>query len=146
MEGWQGSYDCEAEEQNWAPTTLSSVADLPTPPISCSNWLIADHLLIGGEPATEEVKKLVKSGINTFVCLCEFPSFEAYLQAYPSKIQKGKCNFIYFPIVDHETVEPNTLVVDFIKELRTLIYKGNKIFIHCLGGHGYETNIKLINY
>lgn len=131
---WNEAGKFEIEDQNWTPG-LTEVSDLPAPPTNNSNWLIPDRLLIGSFPRGNDVDNLVNCGINTFVSLNGEFSFDYYLQSYPNEIDHEKCNFLHFPIADFKTASTSS-IVDFIKRLRFLIFKGYKIFLHCAAGHG----------
>ena len=80
---------------------------------------------------------LLDAGINTFVCLRGEWSFETYKKKYPLIVEKsGKTvNFIHFRIDDFDVAD-DKFTVDFISELVNRVKNGQKLYIHCFGGHG----------
>ena len=104
-------------------------------PFYISNWL-SDKLCVGGYPKNQfELNTLLSAGITTFVCLNEpFEKDRSY--KYENDLPKDKnCSFINEPIEDMNItsdVKVRTLCENIVKK----IYKGEKVYIHCKGGHG----------
>ena len=128
----------------WFPDKLPKLKSLPKAPTTRSNWLVPDHLLIGAKPGGyyfntwPDLEAYLKVGINTFVCLIgELRDLQAYRRNYPSEAEKHGANaeFIHFRICDFETVDRETLQ-PFVLELARRLRQGEKIYVHCLGGHG----------
>lgn len=135
-----------------------------TGPTSESNWLIPGRLLVGGYPGSYynnplETKKiqeaLINSGIDTFVCLNQeygkknhiaYANSLNFINLFKEISEKNfnkEKNFIIFPIVNMQTTN-NKKVIDLCKILYKKIKKGEKIYIHCSGGHGRTGTISAI--
>jgi protein-tyrosine phosphatase len=104
-------------------------------PFYISNWL-SDKLCVGGYPKNKlELNTLLGAGIGVFVCLNEsFEKDRSY--KYENDLPKDKnCLFINEPIKDMNItsdVKVRTLCENIVKK----IYNGEKVYIHCKGGHG----------
>ena len=112
-------------------------------PFNISNWL-SDKLCVGGYPKNKfELNTLLSAGITTFVCLNE-PSDEDRRYKYEKDFPKDKnCLFINEPIEDMNIttdVKVRALCENIVKR----IYKGEKVYIHCRGGHGRTGTIAAI--
>ena len=112
-------------------------------PIFISNWL-SDKLCVGGYPKNKlELNNILATGITTFVCLNE-PFDKDRLYKYEKDLPKDKnCLFINEPIQDMNVtsdVKVRALCENIVKK----IYKGEKVYIHCRGGHGRTGTIAAI--
>lgn len=98
-------------------------------PLFCSEY-IKDSVYFGGYPSEEWFKELIDFGITCFVDLTTQVEKENLKYNYNFR------NTIHFPIRDNNA----PLVVDnyirLIINISGLIDKGEKIYIHCKGGHG----------
>lgn len=101
-------------------------------PTKESNWVIPKILLVGGYPdSANHIKLIQEAGIDTFICLngVEKSNFYKYEETLPSE------NFVHFPIEDMSIgtdSEIKQLCIVIIEKL----LNGNKIYLHCSGGHG----------
>eukprot|EP00164_Ancoracysta_twista_P003603 GFYU01004825.1.p1 GENE.GFYU01004825.1~~GFYU01004825.1.p1 ORF type:complete len:196 (-),score=21.68 GFYU01004825.1:393-980(-) len=114
-----------------------------------SNWVIRDHLMQGAYPGSvkfkkhiETLDKIVKSGIDTFVCLVEDHEL-ARLNSYPFVVRhlleeandSRQMEFLRYPIVDmNVTTDEN--VVQIVNSVIAKLEAGKKVYVHCWGGHG----------
>jgi hypothetical protein len=138
-------------------------------PLIEQNWLIPGHLMIGGYPASytgnisesnEILKALVQvEGIDTFVCLNQeygrnkiHPAYaddttdscfgKNNIKAYNPIFDKSK-NFVHLPIPDMSIAEKSkvkALCENIIQRLQS----GERIYLHCSGGHGRSGTIAAI--
>lgn len=138
-------------------------------PLIEQNWLIPGHLMIGGYPASfmgnisdsnEILKTLVQVvGINTFVCLnAEYGKnriHPAYaddttsacfgrnnIKAYNPSFDKSQ-NFVHLPIPDM-SIAGKASVVRLCENIVDRLQSGEKLYIHCSGGHGRTGTIAAI--
>lgn len=112
-------------------------------PIIISNWL-SDKLCVGGYPKNKfELDKILATGITTFVCLNQ-PFDKERIYKYEKDFPKDKnCLFINEPIEDMNIttdVKVRTLCENIVKK----IYDGEKVYVHCKGGHGRTGTIAAI--
>jgi len=110
-------------------------------PTNESNWAIPDILLVGGYPNDlHDIKLIQNLGIKTFVCLNdEYGSSSEYI-SYANVLDKD--NFIHVPIKDMKTTGDD-IIQKLCEDLKQRIINGDKIFLHCAGGHG-RTGVVLI--
>ena len=112
-------------------------------PIIISNWL-SDKLCVGGYPKNRlELNNILATGITTFVCLNQ-PFDKDRIYKYEKDLPKDKnCLFINEPIEDMSItsdVKVRALCENIVKK----IYNGEKVYIHCRGGHGRTGTIAAI--
>lgn len=120
-----------------------------------TNWVIYPNLLIGGNPGQSRTrfKNLLKMkdndsgediGRTTFVCLMgEYKNLESFYENNYPRLLKGsmakeinkEISFMHYPIHDFEASDIMTLR-NLIDELKRRILKGERVFLHCRGGHG----------
>lgn len=104
-----------------------------------TNW-VTNSLLVGGLPRTEQDFNLIKSqGINVFVNLMSTkeatrgkkkPPFD-----YREVNNRRNITYLNFPVKDLYTLNDNEMI-KIAKRVVDELGKGNKVYIHCLGGHG----------
>lgn len=101
-------------------------------PIITSNWL-SDKICVGGYPKTRfELERLTKSGINVFVCLNGSDKSEFY--KYERQLSSNK-TYINEPIEDM-SITTDDRIRELCERIVIRIRNGDKVFIHCTGGHG----------
>ena len=102
-------------------------------PTMISNF-VTDNLFMGGYPNNKyEIYKLIGIGINTFVCLngSDKKTYYKYEDELPKNI-----NYIHEPIEDMN-ITTDEKIVSLCQEIAYRIKeKGEKVFVHCKGGHG----------
>lgn len=135
----------------------------PTP---WSNWVIPGQVIAGAYPASLDdaetnriLTTLLESGINTFVCLQAEVNINIPDLAWKSghglrpyirdaqkilskarhtcspRITQQKIDFLHLPIIDGNVTTDsalNKLAIDCCDR----VLRGEKLYIHCWGGHG----------
>ena len=135
------------------PSIESECYENPKSPFA--NWIIPNFAMAGiypyvdginiktHEEAERNFKYLQEDGINTFICLqaeinCNgasikghpyFPEYEWYKKHHPN------INFHFFPIIDGGTTS-NDNICAVIGVILNHIASGDRVYIHCAGGHG----------
>lgn len=120
-------------------------------PTGTSNWLIRDRLLMSAYPGDTDEKKaiekarcILESGIRTIVCLQtnkELMRFKEYRSVFESEFNLGQnksssLQFLQLEIPDTHVAQ-DTEVNSFVdNELIPRFHRGEKMLIHCWGGHG----------
>ncbi|KAL9643148.1 hypothetical protein ABK040_001637 [Willaertia magna] len=154
-----GHLDYNPKEHVLPPNFLTSTSTtitlptLPTVPYQCdetiykgpteySNWLIPNHILLGGYPrGSKEVKSILSAGTTTFVNLVEEHEMLRCGPFYYASALKKKStqllnlNYVTFPIRD-KNIEDDKKVMEIINLLIQLVQSGEVLYIHCVGGHG----------
>ena len=71
------------------------------------------------------------------MCLRGEWTLEEFKSKYPDLVEKSgkKVNFLHFPIDDFDIAEEQS-TVNFVNELANRVRRGDKMYIHCQGGHG----------
>ena len=112
-------------------------------PFYISNWL-SDKLCVGGYPANKfELNTLLVSEITTFVCLNE-QSDKERIYKYENDFPKDKIySFINEPIEDM-SITFDDKVIALCEIIVEKIYNGEKVYLHCKGGHGRTGTIAAI--
>jgi hypothetical protein len=107
-------------------------------PTTQSNVLIPGMLIVGGYPDKDSVIQAIKdTGINTFICLNnEYGSitkqraFISYANGLTSDYK-----FIHAKIKDMG-IGKDKVILNLCKQITEMILNGDKIYLHCSGGHG----------
>jgi len=121
-------------------------------PTNGSNWVIQGMVLCGENPSSKDndthlsnLMAHVNVGITIYVCLQqkgELENFRPYINDYAELATKLSVSgpvdarVIHFPIVDGFSAPDDTKLLEFVKELISLIQKGEKLYIHCWAGRG----------
>jgi len=101
-------------------------------PITSSNWVIENVLLVGGFPTGIESFRAIQAvGINTFVCLNGMDKYEFYNYEY----NLSEDQFIHVPIEDMGVTD-DAIVLELCENIAKRILDGDTVYIHCAGGHG----------
>jgi ribA/ribD-fused uncharacterized protein len=97
-----------------------------------SSYFIKDVALFGSHPTQDDVIELEKAGVKIFVDLT-YPQ-EKKITSYNTQYQ-----YIRYPITDRRIPTDRfgfcIFIVDIAQKIKKLP-KGDKIYIHCKGGHG----------
>ena len=102
-------------------------------PTYTSNW-VTDNLYMGGYPKNKsDIDKLIGVGINTFVCLNG--SDKVHFYKYEDELSKN-ITYIHEPIEDMNVTTDKKIISLCRNIVRRIKTKGEKIFVHCAGGHG----------
>ena len=112
-------------------------------PFYISNW-ISDKLCVGGYPANKfELNTLLLSEITTFVCLNEIFDKERTYKYENDFPKDKKLSFINEPIEDMNITSDDKVLV-LCEIIVEKIYNGEKVYLHCKGGHGRTGTIAAI--
>lgn len=101
-----------------------------------SSYFIKNKCLFGPYPSKQDIIEFLNHGINIFVNLT---TPEEKLEDYQNLIKAISCNsieYINFPIPDHKYPKNIYEFYRMLYYLKLKILSGNKIYIHCKGGHG----------
>jgi protein-tyrosine phosphatase len=102
-------------------------------PIYTSNW-VSNNLCMGGYPKTKNhIQQLINAGIDTFVCLNGKDKDKFY--KYEDELPENK-TYIHEPIDDmsNTTDEKLRLLCENVAD--RIQIRGEKVYVHCAGGHG----------
>lgn len=96
-----------------------------------SSYFIEDKCLFGPYPSNTDVKELEKNGVKYFIDLT----------SKEDKLDNYNCNttYISYPIRDNyipDDREDFTNFLEYVKKIYHSLASGDKIYIHCKGGHG----------
>ena len=91
--------------------------------ISC---LISNSVYFGAYPTPDMIDILKEKEFTHIINLTE--------NEYPHNDSSIK--FIHYPIIDHSIPEDPMTYCKLIYDLKLLVLTGNKLYIHCRGGHG----------
>lgn len=118
-------------------------------PTEWSFWVLRGQVLAGAYPKRQHlVADLLKAGTTTFICLMTKAELERqgrpYFEGVPKLIAQApseyphlatRLSYRHVPIYDKgvgEDAEVNALVAEIIDMLN----RGERIYLHCRGGHG----------
>lgn len=105
---------------------------------SNANW-ITSNLLVGGLPRTKkDFDSIKEQGINVFVNLMsdkEAKKGKKKPQFDYRENDHTDITYLHFPIKDLFTNSDKEMI-NIAKRVADEIKKGNKVYIHCYGGHG----------
>ncbi|AHL67584.1 hypothetical protein DH26_gp091 [Chloriridovirus anopheles1] len=102
-----------------------------------ASFFIEKKALFGGYPTHEQIIELQKCGVTTFVDLT-FGAKESNLKVYSHLVDK----WINYPIKDGNVPQNNKNFLIFLLLVQMIVESlkpGEKIYIHCRGGHGRST-------
>mmetsp|Transcript_39935 Transcript_39935/g.88741 ORF Transcript_39935/g.88741 Transcript_39935/m.88741 type:complete len:394 (+) Transcript_39935:213-1394(+) len=159
-------YRIENQLQGSLPSLPKLPAKEMAGPTPWSNWVIPGRVIAGAYPAslddaeTERIlTTLLELGINTFVCLQAEVNINTPEHAWRSqhglrpyikdaqkilskahetgnpKITQQKIDFLHLPIIDGN-VTTDSALNRLAEDCMERILKGEKLYIHCWGGHG----------
>ena len=129
-------------EPNWIADSKKLFCKTPqnkvlAGPLPITNWTIPGILLCGGYLEYDtEVNRLVQVGITKFWCLCSeygIPSKSHKNYAYGEKLPAGQFNHVKIPDMG---VTDDAIVLENCDRIVAQIRAGEKIYVHCSGGHG----------
>ena len=110
-------------------------------PIITSNWL-TDKICVGGYPKNKfELDKIIGVGIDVFICLND--SFDIVRDyKYERQLPSNK-TYINEPIPDMNIISDDKIRV-LCERIVIRIRNGDKVYIHCTGGHGRTGTVAAI--
>ena len=96
----------------------------------------------GDDWLEDEVKRLELNGVQTIVSLLEFQEIaELGLECEKTFCLKHNVNFINYPIQDRGLPQERQSLNELIGKLRSKLYQGERIVIHCRMGIGRSSMI-----
>ncbi|KAL6059046.1 MAP kinase phosphatase 6 [Balamuthia mandrillaris] len=118
-------------------------------PTDWSNWAVKDSLLVGAYPKKMALlSSILEQGITRFVCLMTDKELERqgtlyYYRAKQMLEENPKAfaqrsddlQYVHFPIYDRGVAD-DEVVISLVNDLRRWMHNGEKIYLHCRGGHG----------
>jgi hypothetical protein len=106
-----------------------------TGPTQVSNWIIPQILLCGGYIYSDADLTLLKNaGITRFVCLnAEYGTSSFNYYEYGRRLPAEA--FIHIPVKDMNITDDN-IIRQKCSEIAHMILSGERVYIHCSGGHG----------
>ncbi len=107
------------------------------------NWiscLVKDRIYFGPYPNLEMINHLKKEKFTYIIDLTNGCEEESYL-TNNKESKENELSYIHFPIQDHNIPYCATSYCNFIVRLKTIYQSGNKLYIHCRGGHGRSSMV-----
>lgn len=106
-----------------------------TGPTQVSNWIIPQIFLCGGYIYSDsELTQLKNAGITRFVCLnAEYGTSSFNYYEYARTLTPE--SFIHIPVKDMNITDDN-IIRQKCCEIAHMILSGERVYIHCSGGHG----------
>ena len=106
-----------------------------TGPTQVSNWIIPQIFLCGGYICSDTDLTLLKNaGITRFVCLnAEYGT--NLLEYYEYARTLTPESFIHIPVKDMNITDDD-IIKQKCSEIANMILSGERVYIHCSGGHG----------
>jgi len=134
------------------PLDHASFKELHQGPTSESNWIIPGRVMMSSYPndlvpqkGKEKIEKLMKAGINCFVCLqtqdelSRFAPYKPHVESYleENNMDRSSVEFLNLEIPDTYVTSDEALMTFINKELIPRVTNDScKMLIHCWGGHG----------
>ena len=110
-------------------------------PLNVSNWL-TDKICVGGYPKNKlDLTKLIEAGIDVFICLNDTVD-RAEFYKYEIQLPSNK-TYINEPIADMN-ITSDDKIRELCERLVIRMRYGDKIYIHCKGGHGRTGTVAAI--
>lgn len=97
-----------------------------------TNWLIPNRFLVGAYPI-DWLDDIIDH-IDIIISLIEENDVENY-QEYRDKIKNTNLTLIEYPIKDRKILADND-AIKIADEIQKLLFKGYRIYLHCVGGKG----------
>jgi hypothetical protein len=98
------------------------------------SFCIRDKVAFGGYPTQAQIDELEINGFSYFIDLTSHA--ETGVTPYQTKFKKIK-----YPIKDRSIPYDFKSFCGFLRLVLSLINRGEKIYIHCKGGHGRSTTV-----
>ena len=84
----------------------------------------------------DKIEELLDLGITNSICLIQDHELSLYANYNENALQiNPNFKFIHYPIVDM-SVPTKALMVEILDKMEEIIAVNEKIYVHCLGGHG----------
>ena len=117
--------------------------DLSNPTPNC-NYLLDDRIMFGWYPwststgpFSNNIEDILKTGRTVFVNLTSISERCSFFNYIPLVVEKVNAPiFIHYPIEDQGLPSDIDSYIKLITLLHSLVIKGDKLYIHCRGGHG----------
>ena len=117
--------------------------DIPNPTPNC-NYLLDERIMFGWYPCytstgplSNNVKDILKTGRNVFVNLTSIKERSELYNYIPDVLNVVEAPiFINYPIKDVGLPLDIDSYIKLIDLLHLLVVRGDKLYIHCRGGHG----------
>jgi len=97
--------------------------------------MFRDTGYFGGYPNENEFLELRAHGIQVFVDLTT-PSERSFLPFVYTRSYSSSITYINFPIQDNRIPKNKKEFLHLVQEVAELLLSGEKVYIHCKGGHG----------
>eukprot|EP01080_Neovahlkampfia_damariscottae_P006210 gene6210-10216_t len=104
------------------------------------NWVIPNALLVGAYPRRKNLETILPLEITKFICLMEEHEIKRYGDYFNFNVLKTAKNpklysFEHVPIKDHSVLVDEE-AMELVTKIINWLNNGEKIYLHCLGGHG----------
>ena len=107
---------------------------------SFASLVYQDSVYFGGYPSKDWFDILIANGTKIFVDVTSDEEKNIYnLYPYYNELVDTNILYFYYPIVDNNIPEDIPKFKEFVQQLCEKIYSlktGEKVYIHCKGGHG----------
>jgi ribA/ribD-fused uncharacterized protein len=102
-----------------------------------TNWIIHHKLLVGTYPRKEDIKRMEKLGIKSYISLLEKKEIKNYYEDMLG------ISYINYEIPDKKVIS-NIKALKIAKAIKQRLDLGEKIYLHCRGGKGRTGTIAAI--
>lgn len=108
-------------------------------PTERSNWVVPGQLLCGdrsGLDSAAGLKAILQAGITTIVCLQARSETKAAVDYRPRALAiRENTAFVEQPIPDQDVAD-DSLIGQLVDQLLERLGSGERLYVHCKGGHG----------